>query len=188
MVLWLLAATGLFSTKSTWQAIRSKHSTVRWHKLVWFPTAIPKCGFILWLALQGRLGTQDRLHIDSSNMKCLLCQICLETHDHLFFICTFSKHIWEGLSLLCDIPHRDMPWEERIVQMIGLCKGKSYQVIIRKLCLAAAIYHIWQERNNRFHEGSYRDASFVRRTIVDLIRWRLFSSKGIQNIAVNRIL
>ena len=72
-IIWLPSSTGTFSTNSTWQALRTKHTTIWWHKLVWFSKAIPKCGFFLWLAFHGRLGTQDRLHIDSSNLRCLLC-------------------------------------------------------------------------------------------------------------------
>ena len=72
------------------------------------------------------------------------------------------------------------------MQMMGLCRGKSFQTIMRKLCLAATIYFIWQERNNRYHEGNFRDANFVSRTIVDLIRCRLVSAKGIQDSEENR--
>ena len=46
-------------------------------------------------------------------------------HDHMFFNCAFSSPIWEALSLKSDIIHREMPWVERIVQMVGLCRGKS---------------------------------------------------------------
>ena len=78
---WLPSGTGKFSTKSTWLALCTRHSLVDWHKLVWFPSAIPKCGFILWLAIRERLGTHDRLHIDTSTWSCLLCNTQVETHD-----------------------------------------------------------------------------------------------------------
>ena len=67
-------------------------------------------------------------------------------------------------------------------------KCKSFQAIIKKLCLATAVYFIWQERNKRYHEGSFRDANFVSQTIVDLIRCRLVSSKGVKDSEENRNL
>ena len=47
-VIWVPSGTGKFSTKSAWLAMRTRHSLVTWHKLIWFPYAIPKCGFILY--------------------------------------------------------------------------------------------------------------------------------------------
>ena len=62
---WIPSTSGQFSIKSAWQALRVKHATIPWYKLIWFPLAIPKCGFFLWLAIQRRLGTHDRLHLDN---------------------------------------------------------------------------------------------------------------------------
>ena len=72
-VVWSPAGSGKFSTMSAWLALRVRHGMVNWHKLIWFPYTIPKCGFILWLAIRERLGTQDRLHLASTTWSCLLC-------------------------------------------------------------------------------------------------------------------
>ena len=92
-ILWAPSTTGNFSTKSAWLSLRTRRPSVEWYKLIWFPKAIPKCGSILWLAIRGRLGMQDRLHIDPSNLTCLLCNRQLETHDHLFFNCSYAWQI-----------------------------------------------------------------------------------------------
>ena len=70
-VVWSPAGSGKFSTKSAWQALRIRHGRVNWYKLIWFPLAIPKCGFILWLAIRERLGTQDRLHFADFTLQLL---------------------------------------------------------------------------------------------------------------------
>ena len=176
---WLPSASGHFSIKSAWQALRVKHPTIYWHNLIWFPLAIPKCSFILWLAIKGRLGTQGRLHLDNLNLKCLLCNSCMETHDHLFFHCTFSRQVWDFISLKCKITPVVLSWEDRITQMVDLCSGNSLTSSIRKLCLATTIYCIWTERNRRFHEGSHREAKVIIWDITDLVRCRLVSSRKI---------
>ena len=50
-VFWSPSGPGKFSTKTAWQALRIRHILVTWYKLIWFPTAISKCGFIFWLAI-----------------------------------------------------------------------------------------------------------------------------------------
>ena len=72
-VIWSSSSSGRYSTKIAWTALRDRHSLVTWHKLIWFPKAIPKCGFILWLTIRERLGTLDRLHIGPVSRTCFLC-------------------------------------------------------------------------------------------------------------------
>ena len=83
-VIWRVSSTGSFSIKEAYQNLAPNGNKVEWHRLVWYPQFIPKASFILWLAIKCRLGTQDWLHISSTNPKCLLCNLQLETHNHLF--------------------------------------------------------------------------------------------------------
>ena len=50
-----------FSTKDTWNHIRTTTTTVSWHKGVWFTHATPKFSFCMWLTSQNRLSIGDRL-------------------------------------------------------------------------------------------------------------------------------
>ena len=166
--------------------MRTRHSLVTWHKIIWFPYAFPKCGFILWLAIRERLGTHDRLHFSSYNWDCLLCNNQRETHDHLFFSCTFTKAIWERLKQKCYLSFGDLIWKECCLQMVNHCKDKSLSSIIRKLSLAVSVYYIWQERNSRFNENSFRGAMEVIWIIIDTICIRLSSLTGFPDNAENR--
>ena len=159
-----------------------------WYKLIWFPLAIPKCGFFLWLACLGRLGTQDRLHLDIPNLLCLLCNGCIESHDHLFFQCPFTKKTWDSVALKCKISPTSLllPWEDRVIRMVGLCSSKSFSSTIRKLCFAATIYKIWNERNRRLHEEGSREEKEVIWDIIDIVRNRLVSAKNILDNVENR--
>ncbi|KAJ6956790.1 hypothetical protein NC653_038867 [Populus alba x Populus x berolinensis] len=35
---------------------------VDWHDIVWFKNAVPRHAFLLWVAIQRKLSSQDRLH------------------------------------------------------------------------------------------------------------------------------
>ena len=71
-----------------------------WHKTIWFKEHIPRNAFISWLALRRRLPTKDRLRRWGLNVSgtCVLCNLEIETHRHLFFEC-FSL-AWYGSLLL----------------------------------------------------------------------------------------
>ncbi|XP_048627146.1 uncharacterized protein LOC125595413 [Brassica napus] len=48
-----------FSSARTWEQIRCKKEAVNWSNGVWFKQGIPRCTFIVWLAIQNRLSTGD---------------------------------------------------------------------------------------------------------------------------------
>ena len=70
--------------------------------------------------------------------------------------------------------------------MVSICCGNSLASSIKKICLAATIYSIWNERNKRLHDGSLREAKVVTWDIIELVRCRLMSSKNIQDNEENR--
>ena len=65
---------------------------------MWFPGRIPRASFILWLAVFKKLGTRDRVYITTQNAQCYLCHSQQESHEHLFFECPMSMHIWSSIS------------------------------------------------------------------------------------------
>ena len=65
--------------------------------MVWGKGCIPKLAFTLWLAVQGKLMTKDRLRkwgMQNVDLTCVLCG-GIESVDHLFFACTFAKSVWQ---------------------------------------------------------------------------------------------
>jgi hypothetical protein len=59
--IWTIAKKGTYINAETWNFLRKKKDNVDWWHLVWFPHAIPKQTFILWLTMHNRLSTGDRL-------------------------------------------------------------------------------------------------------------------------------
>lgn len=93
--IWNLSSNGMFSVKSAWNFLREEGTKVSWGDVIWFPCNIPRMSFISWLAILGRLSTQDRLMSfgTASCNRCLLCKRDLESIDHLFFSCDFSEYL-----------------------------------------------------------------------------------------------
>nr|GFC67916.1 reverse transcriptase domain, reverse transcriptase zinc-binding domain protein [Tanacetum cinerariifolium] len=98
--------------------------------LDWFPNCIPRYAIHMWLVFQQKLKTQDRLwqwdvspSIDLNLLRCPLCDLVPDSHDHLFFECAFTSKVWS--------------------------KRKMAVSILSRLVLAATSYYIRQERNER---------------------------------------
>ena len=77
---------------------------------------------------------------------------------------------------------------ERVTLMVSVTRGKTLLSTIRKLSLALTVYCIWNERNKRLHDKVSHDTAFVLRIIIDTIRSRLLSFRGIPDSEENRAL
>lgn len=172
---WTLNQNGLFTTTSLWDQLRTHLPNVGWSHIVWFPSHIPKCSLISWMAIQNRLSTGDRLVqfgvIDSS-----CCSFCSdeEDHDHLFFNCPFTKQVWDYVSLKSHLIWQPQPFSSLVSQLSSF-KGKGLRTTIAKLSFTITLYHVWIERNMRkFQNLQHSVESVVAKICIDL-RSRLIS-------------
>ncbi|GJY66214.1 RNA-directed DNA polymerase, eukaryota, reverse transcriptase zinc-binding domain protein [Tanacetum coccineum] len=138
-----------YSTNAACLTLREKWPKVSWHHVVWFSQCNPKQDIILWMSIQRKLLTQDRMvWIQDGNLKCSLCNGCSDNHEHLFFECPFSKKVWDKIQVkgnnLCSNKLKDI-----VLQLSARPpKNKIWQVV-DKLILSSTVYHIWMERNKR---------------------------------------
>ena len=97
------------------------------------------------MAIIDKLPTQDSILFWGIEVgsNCLLCQIELETIDHLFFGCDYSKSIWERILALCGVRRGIGSWEEELAWAVNQLKGKSLRSIVLILAWKAVIYHMW---------------------------------------------
>jgi hypothetical protein len=118
---------GKYQCSGTWDYIRNKRALVPWWKLIWFPLAIPKQAFILWLAIQNRLVTGERMASWGFNgdVLCVFCRSCIEGRDHLFFQCSFSRRIWKSVMDRCLIAGFLDDWEEIIARGVQDWKERA---------------------------------------------------------------
>ncbi|XP_070005437.1 uncharacterized protein [Nicotiana sylvestris] len=88
---YMLTSGGRYSTTSSYLAIASQQPRVEIADLVWTALAQPRHKFVMWLAIQGRLLTKDRLvgmqiHVDNIN-----CSLCEEEQPETKDICLSTK-------------------------------------------------------------------------------------------------
>ncbi|XP_059302238.1 uncharacterized protein LOC132054210 [Lycium ferocissimum] len=141
---------------------------MEWKDLMFNNGSRPKAKFTLWLQLQNRLPTTDRLQkwgLDV-DLKCKLCNVYLETRDHIYVQCDYSRAIW--MKLLRWV-HTDYyaaaNWGNHLQWIRSKTKGKSQAAQTLKLVYTEFIYAVWMERNQRTFEDKRRSWQAVAREI-----------------------
>lgn len=111
---WLVSCKGVYSSAETWDFLRTKGVEVKWWKIIWFTSAIPRHSFMLWLACRNTLSTVERLLAWGyiGDTLCPFCRSCIEAREHLFFHCSFSQRIWKVMISRCDVVNPKVDWEE----------------------------------------------------------------------------
>ncbi|XP_039010202.1 uncharacterized protein LOC120138882 [Hibiscus syriacus] len=164
------------STRSIWEALRTRAPKVPWQHIVWFPGRILKHSVIAWMAILDRSPTRVRLQrmgLNIENVDCLLCGMEAECRDHLFFGCIFAKGLWGAILGLCDVYRGVSCWDGELVWAIRCLKGKSFIVGVLRLAWTSHIYGIWKERNNRLYGGRAQSVDDVLQDIKEALRVRM---------------
>ncbi|GJY29652.1 hypothetical protein Tco_0405419 [Tanacetum coccineum] len=142
---------------------------------------IPKHAFNLWLVIKGKLKTQDKLRSwDVSNSlttKCSLCDSQPDSHEHLFFDCSFSRQVWCHMRDVAGMSHVPPSLELILDYIIPIAKRRTSRSVISKLVLASSTYFIWQERNERLFKSHKRTAAQVIECIMSAVRLKLVSCR-----------
>ncbi|KAJ9536687.1 hypothetical protein OSB04_un000160 [Centaurea solstitialis] len=174
MVQWHSRQHGLvsFSVKEDYLSMEVTYDKLPWTSSVWFTGHIPKHAFCLWLACHFRLPTQDRLILwkqEPPDWKCSLCGVCLDSHQHLFFECSYASSVW--LQVRNAIGWLDAPlgWEG----MMGILSGQAQpKKFMHKIGLAASVYMIWKERNKRLFTKERRPEIVCAKETIEVIMMR----------------
>jgi hypothetical protein len=183
--LWKLdPGTYAFSASMVWNTIRIHSPNVPWCKLVWYSQCIPKHAFMLWLVIWKKIHTQDKIRewgiANGGNMNlmcCLLCYSGLETHSHLFFECKYTSHVWGSICSTIGYNNAPMVWEDIVTWLTPSAASQSIANIVRKLCWAAVVYHVWQERNSRFHSSGVKPPEVIIASVLENVRYKLLGLK-----------
>ncbi|GJY35773.1 RNA-directed DNA polymerase, eukaryota, reverse transcriptase zinc-binding domain protein [Tanacetum coccineum] len=87
-------------------------------------------------------------------------------------ICPFSSDVWNRAQMTGDMNLNMNDWQRIIQDMSDADNSNSIKSIIRRLLLAASVYHIWQERNNRIFKDSMKSSVEVFKGIVEVIKYK----------------
>nr|GEU60577.1 hypothetical protein [Tanacetum cinerariifolium] len=90
-----------------WETIRPRDNEVSKYDLVWFSSCIPRHAVHMWLIMKKRLKMQDALSswdvVAGLTVVCPLSETQPDSHEHLFFNCSFSHQIWSHVKNNADL-------------------------------------------------------------------------------------
>ncbi|XP_050222168.1 uncharacterized protein LOC126672261 [Mercurialis annua] len=147
---WKGMRNGIFSVNSAWRNLAAVENQVSWNKVVWYPGMIPRHSFVTWLAIMGRLNTNDKLMrwgVIQSNV-CSLCNTHTETIGHLYFDYSFSANIWSNILRISGDIRPENCLRREISFLTRRANERSKKSKARRLWFNAAVYHIWYARND----------------------------------------
>ncbi|GJW80981.1 hypothetical protein Tco_0144956, partial [Tanacetum coccineum] len=168
-----------FAVSTVWQAIRTRDVKVAWADVVWFTYCIPRHVFNLWLIMKRILKMQDTLmswDLASTlvSFTCSLCESQPDSHDHLFFDCSYSKQVWKHMTDLAGLSQKHYNIYDVVSSILPIAKRRTSNTVIIKLVIAASAYFLWQERNERLFKNNKRLVVQVIECITSSIRLKLF--------------
>ncbi|XP_019225247.1 PREDICTED: uncharacterized protein LOC109206839 [Nicotiana attenuata] len=138
-----------YSISSMYNQLRGDFTNKSWKRLICNSKGCPKWIFIMYLALQERLSTKDRMSKWGIQVEqtCPLCEQEMESHQHLFFSCKYSTEIWSKILTWLGITRQVYSWKDEVEWATRNITGKGAKTELYRLSVAGAIYHVWIERN-----------------------------------------
>ncbi|KAK8645980.1 hypothetical protein V6N13_119784 [Hibiscus sabdariffa] len=119
---------------------------------------------------------------------CNLCGLEVESRDHLFFQCAYSRRVWESLLQACLVHRNVLSWHQELIWTVNNLKGKSLQAIVFKLAWNGYIYAIWRDRNCRQFRGCMRAEDDIVHQDVECVQMKLkgkcVNAIGIMNSSI----
>nr|XP_016500436.1 PREDICTED: uncharacterized protein LOC107818881 [Nicotiana tabacum] len=177
---------GKFSIKKAYQTFMPQLQKVSWKRLVLAKGIVPRHHFILWLTMHKKLSTVDRLHKWGIQVEqeCVLCNtIAVETLEHLFFGCGYSKFIWSTLLHWLGERRPIRNWEEEIEWAARRTNNSRARAGIIGFLFAASVYQIWSERNGRRFNNQQRESrQLIKEIILQLHAYGQRQSKWRQQL------
>ena len=162
---------------------------VCWHYTIWFPQAIRRHALIVWLTIQDRLVTQDKLlkwGLTNSNSS-VFCRANVEDRNYLFFGCQFTAGIWLRILRLCGNSRMPRSWENEFLWVCAT-KGKSFCSITKRIAWGATIYHLWRQRNSRIYENICSPADAIFHLVCNDVRLGISSFQKVVDNPMNRAM
>ncbi|XP_071677009.1 uncharacterized protein [Lolium perenne] len=141
------SSSGGYSASSAYalQFVGTQQSPLRHIWPVWAP---PKCKFFIWLLMQLRIFTVDRLlrFWMPNQYFCPLCRQNLETPVHLFAECPWARQVWERSASLFCCPAIRKPAGDDLAPSWVVSKLAGADRRAASITTLVA-WEIWRERN-----------------------------------------
>ncbi|XP_071687109.1 uncharacterized protein [Rutidosis leptorrhynchoides] len=140
-------------------------------------------------AMWNRLNIQERLLIwnPGASYNCHLCDIEVDSVQHLFFKCDYSKQVWGKLKE--KLLFRGLSNELHVIMEMMAIYPYKKQIwsILTRLVIDASVYFVWQERNKRCFQGVKRNSEELITIVQDYIKVKLLTLKVKDSKAVREV-
>nr|GEV24421.1 hypothetical protein [Tanacetum cinerariifolium] len=137
-----------FSMACVWDTSRSRADVVQWYNFVWSPHCIPRHAIHMWLVVQQKLKTQDRLR---------------------------QWNVWFKVRALCGMDSIS-PWLTDVMTfVVPISKGKTS--ILSRIVVATSSYYIWLEMNGRLFKKKTSSPDQIVQVILSIVRLKLVTFK-----------
>lgn len=103
--------------------------------------------------------------MEVGNDVCVLCQEEVESLQHLFFGCTFSRLVVQAVGNWLGNANFPLSHNRWRVWLGSHVYGSRYRFHVAVAASAACVYHLWIERNSRSHGKASRQACELVRQI-----------------------
>ncbi|GJR73821.1 reverse transcriptase domain, reverse transcriptase zinc-binding domain protein [Tanacetum coccineum] len=143
---------------------------------------------MLWMAIHGRLQTQDRLFQwnNDISMKCALCKKCMDSHTHLFIQCNYTVEVWNSIRKKGYLEGLRQNWEETVNNM-AINQSNAIKSVVCRIVFSVVVYYIWQERNKRQFANEVRPAQVLVDIIMESVKTRLSGLTVKESMNVQRV-
>lgn len=184
----------LFFIRDAWNSVREQGNEVEWFHMVWSRFSIPRHATHLWLVMRRRLKTHDKMRqwdvgndVDLNLLRCSLCKTQPDSHNNLFFECSYASQVWFRVLQVAEIQFVSSKWDDIMAWLLPISDQDNVLIIVAHLVLAAVSYFVWQERNNRVHGKSERNPEQLSKVIVEMVRLKLASIQFKKNALVENM-
>ncbi|CAH9090380.1 unnamed protein product [Cuscuta epithymum] len=148
---------GKLQSNKVYDILRVKGHSKPWMNLIWKNYIPPKFSFILWLGLRNRLPTCDNLLYIDMDRACCFCKTYMDSSDHLFFKCVFTRAIWEGVRQWLKIKKNSSTLLSTVKLCLKQYGGARLTSKAVRLALCCTVYLIWKARNEQIF--GHKDAT-----------------------------
>nr|XP_043619773.1 uncharacterized protein LOC122591577 [Erigeron canadensis] len=145
--------------------------------------------------MRKKLKTHDKLKpwdvggaVNLNLVCCSLCKTGPDSHAHLFFECPYSAKVWTLIKDVTYMESSSCKWDDIVVDFLCSRKNNSAKSVIAHLVIAASVYYVWQERNNRMFSNYARPPEKIRDIILETVHYRLVKMQFKNNARTSNLL
>ncbi|GKE70299.1 reverse transcriptase zinc-binding domain-containing protein, partial [Tanacetum coccineum] len=108
-------------------------------------------------------------------LRCPLCGLQQDSHEHLFFECSFSSKVWKYVRNLAGMEIVPPVLDDIVQCFQPMANKRSVKNVVGKMIFVAASYCIWIERNNRLFKNIRRSPEEIHDLVMTTVRLKLIT-------------